>query len=150
MLFKKNHSRSDVQSGFTLIEVLVVLVIIGLIMGLAAQTVFKKSDTSRVDAAKIQMGSFKQALQLFDLDVGRFPTTDEGLKALVENVLEENDAPRWKGPYIKSGEIGKDPWGKEYIYQLNDGEEGGKPYYLYTDGVAGKPETRVGDLPQAE
>lgn len=151
MLLEKLPHKYKGQAGFTLVEVLVVLVIIGLIMGLAAQTVFKKSDSANIDAANIQIKSFKQALELFELDVKRFPTTDEGLKALVSrDAVEEEDAELWKGPYIRSGEIVKDPWNKDYVYQLNEDEDGGKPYYLYTPGVTGKPETKVGILPPTE
>lgn len=135
------------QAGFSLIEVLVVLVIIGLIMGLVAGGVFQKSDKSRIDAAKIQIQSFKNALELFELNVGRFPTTDEGLKVLIQKPSDEESGSKWSGPYLKSKEVPKDPWNKDYVYQLNEGGDDNTPYYLYTEGAPGKPETRVGDLP---
>lgn len=151
MFTQKLTKRHHAQAGFTLVEMLVVLVIIGLIVGLAAQTVFKGADSSKIDAAKVQIESYKQALKLFDLDVGRYPTTDEGLQALVSSeTIDEEDVDRWKGPYISSGKITKDQWGKEFVYQLNEDEDGGQPFYLYTQGVKGKPETKVGDLPPME
>lgn len=141
----KRTSRAA-QKGFTLIEVIVVLVIIGLIVGLGATTLFRKGDTSKIDAAKIQIESFKNALQLYELDMGRYPTTDEGLNALVEKPTDADSAADWKGPYIKSGQIPKDPFKKDYKYELNESDADNVPFYLYTEGT-GKPETRVGVIP---
>lgn len=143
MLNYKISQRHRAQAGFTMVEVLVVLVIIGMIMGLAATTVFKQNDDSRISAAKIQIESFKQALQLFELDNGRYPTTEEGLKILTTKGPE--DVETKKGPWIKSTDIPKDPWKHDYKYQLNEGAE--PPYYLYSEGVQGKPETKVGSFP---
>jgi general secretion pathway protein G len=139
-----NQRRS--QGGFSLIEILIVLVIIGTIMGLVASQIFKKGDTANINAAKIQISNIKSALDLYELNMGRLPTTAEGLNALVEKPTEAEEASNWAGggPYLK--EVPKDPFRKqEFKYELN--EAGGEPpYYVWTEGK-GTPETRIGDAP---
>jgi general secretion pathway protein G len=142
VLSQKTNRRG--QAGFTLIEVLVVLVIIGIIVGIGASGIFGKSDRSKIDAAKIQIENFKSVLQLYELDMGRYPTTEEGLTALAQKPTDPDAASNWKGPYIK--EVPKDPFKKDYKYELNESGTDDAPYYLYTEGT-GKPETRVGILP---
>src|ERR1700681_4410996 len=103
------------QQGFTLVEMLVVITIIGLIMGLIGPRVLNYLSESKVKAAKIQMQSFGSALDLFYLDAGRFPTTSEGLTALVQ---QTPGVAGWNGPYLKGGNVPKDPWNHLYIYRL--------------------------------
>src|SRR5271154_6089940 len=95
------------DAGFTLVEILVVITIIGLIMGLIGPRVLNYLGESKVKAAKIQMQSFSSALDLFYLDAGRFPSTAEGLTALVQRTP---GAAGWNGPYLKGGNVPNDPW----------------------------------------
>ena len=101
------------SGGFTLLELLVVMVIIGLLAGFVAPRYFAQVGKSQVKAARAQIMSLEQALDQFRLDVGRYPTTEEGLAAL-------NTAPAaiegWGGPYLKK-EVPADPWGRPYVYQ---------------------------------
>lgn len=102
------------QAGYTLIEMLVVLVIIGLIMGLVGPRVLSYLNDSRVKTARLQIESFSNSLDLFYADTGRYPTTQEGLGALVERPA---DVDRWGGPYLRSNSVPNDPWGKPYVYR---------------------------------
>jgi general secretion pathway protein G len=100
-------------AGFTLLELLVVMVIIGLLAGLVAPRYFGQLGKSNTKVARAQINALEQALDQFRLDVGRYPSTEEGLDAL-------NHAPAniegWSGPYLKKG-VPLDPWGKPYVYQ---------------------------------
>ena len=97
--------------GFTLIELMVVIIIIGLIAALVAPRFFGKVEQSKVKAAQAQIELFGAALDQFRLDVGRYPTTSEGLSVLREKGGMEN----WNGPYLKK-EVPPDPWGHPYVY----------------------------------
>lgn len=124
------------QAGFTLIEMLVVLVIIGLIMGLVGPRVLTFLSDARTKTARIQIASFTNSLDLYYLDVGRYPTTQEGLAALVRR---PSGLDVWNGPYIKGGDVPLDPWHNAYVYVApgshgaydlmsygSDGREGGE------------------------
>lgn len=100
------------EKAFTLIELIVVVLIIGLLAALVAPKFFGKVEESRMKAAQAQIELFGAALDQFRLDVGRYPTTMEGLSALREDV---SGTGQWRGPYIKK-ELPKDPWGKEFVY----------------------------------
>jgi general secretion pathway protein G len=102
------------QAGFSLVEMLVVLVIIGLIMGLVGPRVLSYLSDSRVKAARLQIESFSNSLDLFYVDTGRYPSTQEGLGALLER---PPDAERWSGPYLRSNSVPSDPWGTPYVYR---------------------------------
>lgn len=108
------------EAGFTLIEMLVVITIIGLIMALVGPRVLNYLSDSKVKAAKIQIESFKSALDLFYLDTGRYPSTSEGLGALVHTA---SNVAAWNGPYLKGGTVPADPWGHAYTYRA-PGEHG--------------------------
>ena len=123
------------EDGFTLVEMLVVITIIGMIMALVGPRVLNYLSESRVKAAKIQIQSFSSALDLFYLDAGRFPSSSEGLAALVRPV---SGVTAWNGPYVKGGTVPNDPWGNAYVYKQpgeqaayeirslgSDGQEGG-------------------------
>src|SRR3978361_1923640 len=102
------------EEGFTLVEMLVVITIIGLIMGLIGPRVLNYLSESKVKAAKIQLQSFASALDLYYLDAGRFPSTAEGLAALVQRAP---GVAAWNGPYLKGGNVPNDPWSHGYIYR---------------------------------
>jgi general secretion pathway protein G len=120
------------QHGFTLVEMLVVITIIGLIMGLIGPRVLNSLSDSRVKAAKIQLQSFASALDLFYLDAGRFPSTAEGLGALVQRTPGIS---AWNGPYLKGGSVPNDPWSHAYVYRA-PGEHG--PYDIVSYGSDGQ------------
>ena len=120
------------QQGFTLVEMLVVITIIGLIMGLIGPRVLNYLSESKVKAAKIQLQSFSSALDLFYLDAGRFPSTGEGLAALVRPTP---GVAAWNGPYLKGGNVPNDPWSHTYLYRA-PGEHG--PYDIMSYGSDGQ------------
>ena len=101
--------------GFTLIELLVVLVILGLLAGMVGPNVMKYISSSKIEVAKAQLGDIAAGLDLFKLDVGRYPDTAEGLKVLVE----APDGMRgWNGPYLRKKKVPMDPWNRDYVYRL--------------------------------
>lgn len=101
------------QRGFTLLELLVVIVIIGLLAGYVGPKYFSQLGKSEVTAARAQIEAFDKALDTFRLDVGRYPLAEEGLSALLTAPAA---ATKWNGPYLKK-EIPKDPWGNAYLYR---------------------------------
>ena len=126
-------SRAGLASGFTLLELLVVMVIIGLLAGLVAPRYFAQVGKSQVKVARAQIDAFDKALDQFRLDVGRYPTTEEGLQALV---VQPSGEQNWHGPYLKKAVPG-DPWGRAYTYQ-QPGTHGGD-FELQSYGKDGRP-----------
>lgn len=115
--------------GFTLIELLVVMMILGLLAGIVGPQVMKYVGDSKSKMARIQIEDLSASLDLFLLDTGRYPTTDEGLQVLVSAV---QGVQNWNGPYLKKQRLPLDPWGHDYIYRY-PGEHGA--YDLYTLGA---------------
>ena len=113
-------SRTGLASGFTLLEMLVVMVLIGLLAGFVAPRYFAQVGKSQVKVARAQIDAFDKALDQFRIDVGHYPTNEEGLQALV---VPPSGEPNWAGPYLKK-EVPKDPWGRPYVYQ-QPGTHGG-------------------------
>jgi general secretion pathway protein G len=121
------------EGGFTFFEILVVVTIIGLLAALVGPRLWKKISGAKQSAAKAQIELFGSALDAFRLDLGRYPTTEEGLKALRE---APSGADRWQGPYLPK-EIPNDPWGRPYIYKC-PGDHGDYDLISYgADGVEG-------------
>ena len=117
--------------GFTLIEMLVVLVIIGLIMGLVGPQVLNYLTDARMKAARLQIEAFGSALDLYYLDVGRYPPANDGLNALIRR---PSGTEVWNGPYLKGGAVPLDPWGRAYVYRA-PGERA--PYEITSLGADG-------------
>ncbi|MGD0280857.1 MAG: type II secretion system major pseudopilin GspG [Dissulfurispiraceae bacterium] len=125
------NSRLANKSGFTLVELLVVLVILGLLAALVGPQLFPKLGKGKQSAAKAQIELLEEALDQFRLDVGRYPSTQESLSALVTNPGID----KWEGPYLKKG-LPNDPWGKPYIYTC-PGSHG--EYDIVSYGRDGQP-----------
>jgi general secretion pathway protein G len=124
------------HQGFTLLEMLVVLVIIGLLAGLVGPQIFGNVDKAKLETANVQVKQLKTALQTLRLDMGRLPTTDEGLALLSNPPKDENLKPFWKGPYLEEA-IPLDPWHRPYQYSIPGSE--GREFALYSLGADGQP-----------
>jgi len=122
------------QCGFTLVELLVVLAILGMILGLVGPRVMKHLSGAKSDTAKLQIEELGSALDLFYLENNRYPLTQEGLQALVE---KPSGLDKWNGPYLKKNKVPADPWGNEYQYQ-SPGQHG--PYDLMSYGADNSPD----------
>lgn len=143
---------SHKSQGFTLIEMLVVLVIIGMLAGLVGPKLFGRVDSSKVKTAEVQIKMLKGSLETFRLDVGRFPTQAEGLLVLNQSPSEERARAHWRGPYLDQ-DVPLDPWGAPYLYSLPGANN--QAFALYSLGGDGKRggegiDADVGLLPPAQ
>lgn len=130
----KKHAKR--QKGFTLIEIMVVVVIIGILIGLVAPNIVGNVDEARVTAAKADISTLVDALERYYMDNSMYPTTDQGLEALVEKPTTSPEPKNWRDTgYIKRKKMLQDPWGNEYRY-ISPGATG--PYDLYTLGADGQ------------
>ena len=122
------------SKGFSLIELLVVIIILGLLAGLVGPRLFSRVGQSKTAAARAQIELFSAALDQYRLDVGSYPSTAAGLQALVQSP----NAPNWNGPYLKKNTVPSDPWGKPYLYKCCPGDHGDFDIWsLGADGAAG-------------
>jgi len=126
-------NRKSRDAGFTLIEMMVVMVIIGLLMALVGPRFIRQAEVAKVKAARAQIELLGTALDTFRLDVGRYPSSQEGLAALRQRPFGTD---RWDGPYLKK-DVPKDPWDRPYYYRSPG--ENGRPYDLYSLGADGTP-----------
>ena len=115
------------EQGFTLLELLVVLGILGLLAGIVAPKVMKHLEAARIKTARMQVETLSSALDMYKMDVRRYPTTEQGLKALVE---KPSDSKRWNGPYLSKNRIPQDPWIQDYHY-ASPGQHGKFDLYSY-------------------
>lgn len=129
---ERPQTKRNPRSGLTLLEVMVVLTIIALIAGLAAPRLMDSFGRAKARTAAIQMENIKGAVQLFYLDVGRYPSEAEGLEALL---TAPNGAENWQGPYLDGPEGLNDPWDNRYLYR-SPGDE--RPFELTTYGRDGR------------
>ena len=129
--------KSNIQQGFTLIEVLVVVVIMGLLIGLIGPNVLGQVDKARVTTARADMSTLAAALDMYKLDNHFYPTTDQGLEALIEKPAGSPVPKNWNTQgYLKGSELPLDPWDGEYIY-FSPGDDG-RPYELISLGADGR------------
>ncbi|MGF1464394.1 MAG: type II secretion system major pseudopilin GspG [Maricaulaceae bacterium] len=143
-----HDARRRAEAGVTLIEMLIVLVIIGLIAGLVGPQLFSQVDRSRSIAAEAEIRALKNALDTLRLDIGRYPTTEEGLTLLIEP--PPDNAVNWFGPYLEQDDPPVDPWQSPYVYERDTEDE--RIIYLYTLGADGRvggngADADIGDLP---
>jgi len=124
------------KRGFTLVEIMVVVVIIGLLAGLVGPRLVGQSDSAKITTALTQIKNFEQSLELFHLNNGFFPTTDQGLAALVSKPSIPPEPKNYQaGGYLKAKSVPKDPWGNDYIY-LSPGDR--TEYDIISYGPAGR------------
>lgn len=128
-----NNTTVRSRRGFTLVEILVVLTIIGLVMSLVGPRVLNVLSDAKAKTAKVQIQNINSALELFYVDSGRYPTPEEGLSALVQR---PNEVGTWNGPYVRGKGIPKDPWGNAYIYNIPGRD--GEAYQVSSQGPNGQ------------
>lgn len=130
----KRPPLSQKQSGVTLVEILVVLAIIGLLAGLVGPQVLNALGGAKSKTALIQIRDIEQALEMYKLDVGRYPNTAQGLESLIE---KPSGTAGWNGPYLKNGKLPPDPWGSEYRYKYPGDQAEFDVFTLGEDGSPG-------------
>jgi len=131
-MFNKQPIGRKKKGGFSLIELLIVMIILGLLASLVGPRLFRHVDDARMSTARSQIELLGTALDSYRLDVGTYPTTEQGLQALRN---EPSEVRNWNGPYL-ARDIPKDPWGNEYRYRY-PGEHG--DYDLWSYGADGQP-----------
>jgi general secretion pathway protein G len=126
-------SRAASDAGFTILEILVVITIIGLLIGLVAPAALRQLGGARVSVAKQSIERLGTVLDLYSLDMGSYPTTEQGLAALVQKPAGANN---WNGPYLKGSDVPLDPWSRPYVYR-KPSERQGRDYDLCSGGPNG-------------
>jgi general secretion pathway protein G len=137
----KIFNKIKTNHGFTLIELMVVIVILGILVSFIAPRLMGRPDEAKQVKARVQMESLETAIKLYKLDNGFYPTTEQGLQALVEQPQTGTLPKKWrKGGYLEKGKVPKDPWGNEFVY-LSPGVHGDYDIIAYgADGVPGGEE----------
>ena len=133
MMNQKKPQRAR-ERGFTLLELLVVLAILGLLIGLVAPAVMRQFGAAKEKIAAQSVERLATVLDMYKLDVGIYPTTDQGLQALI---TQPQGVARWNGPYLKGDKLPEDPWGRPYVYRSPSGRSGHE-FDLYSLGASGQ------------
>lgn len=128
------RAKRNGEDGYSLVEILVVLVILSLIMALVAPRVLGYLSRGRSGTAEIQINMIEASLDLYLVDLGRYPSESEGLEALV---TAPDGAAGWDGPYLRDGEVPQDPWGRPYLYRLSPDLLSASVFSYGADGVEG-------------
>lgn len=137
---QQNLARRAAQKGLTLIELLVVIAILAILSGIVAYNVLPQIDNSRIKATKVQVNYIKGALQQYAIDMGRVPTQDQGLEALVRQPTNSSGFGSYRpGGYLDSQEVPMDQWGNPYQYAVPGAENA--PFDVYSMGPDGRPNT---------
>jgi general secretion pathway protein G len=126
------------STGFTLIEILLVVILIGILASIAVPRFTDSTNQARIAAARADIQTLSLSLDMYELAAGRFPDTSQGLKALVEKPSLPPEPLSWNGPYLKKREVPRDPWGNDYVYEYPG--KHGTDYDLFSpgpDGIAG-------------
>ena len=123
------------QRGFTLLELLVVLAILGLLIGLVAPAALRQLGSAKEKIAHQSIERLAGVLDIYKLDVGTYPTTEQGLQALISR---PSGVARWNGPYLKGDKAPEDPWGRPFLYR-QPSQRPGREYDLYSLGPTGQP-----------
>jgi general secretion pathway protein G len=131
----QSSSNTERDAGFTLLELLVVIAILGLLAALVGPRLFNILTGAKGSLAKQQIENIGSSLDLYKLDVGSYPTTDQGLAALV---TKPSDVETWNGPYTKTGGVPQDPWNHPWMYR-NPASREGHDYDLCSGGASGQP-----------
>jgi general secretion pathway protein G len=137
---KRANSKRRIR-GFTLVEMLVVLAILVLLVGMVAPRVLKSQKKADVNNAKAQIGMFRSCLERYAVDMKDFPTTEEGLAAMVKTPDESELAANWDGPYVNQPTIPKDPWGNDYQYEYPPTNGSGDYPDIWSYGPDGEDDT---------
>lgn len=132
----RQSPRRPHEAGYSLLEIIIVVAIIGLLVTLVAPQVFGRLDQSRVTAAEAQIRMLRSALDSYRLDVGTYPSGSDGLSALITRPSSEQ-AELWRGPYLDGGQLPLDPWGRPYAYSADAGDGSPQIVSLGADGRAG-------------
>lgn len=128
------NKRRRRTSGFTLIELLLVVVIIGILAAIVVPKLTGRSEDARISAAKSDLNNIRTALSMYEVDNGKYPTSDQKLQALLQKPGGTPEPKNWKGPYLQNmTEIPKDPWGNEYVY-ICPGVKNATGYDLFSAG----------------
>ena len=130
----RRDDRREAERGFTLLELLVVLAILGLLIGLVAPAALRQLGSAKEKIAHQSIERLATVLEMYKLDVGTFPTTDQGLQALINKPPGVN---RWSGPYLKGEKLPEDPWGRPYVYR-SPSQRPGHEFDLYSLGPTGQ------------